>query len=145
MKITLLENKYCSVYLDLNLNLFEQYWHSESIHMEEEDYKETHLNIRNHLLSNTYTPHLHPHRFFLDNRLNFFVISPELQEWHAENISIPIAEALPNPDLLKVAIIVSEDFISQLSIEQTLEENPSTGEYTKYFQEESQAREWLLN
>lgn len=41
MKVTLLENKYCSIYLDLDLNLFEQYWHSESSDMEEEDYKET--------------------------------------------------------------------------------------------------------
>ena len=141
MKVTVLENKYCSIYLDLSLDLFEQYWHSESLHMEEEDYKETHLTMRDHLAENAYTPH----RFFLDNRLNFFVISPELQEWHAKNISTKVVESLPNPGLLRVAIIVSEDFISQLSIEQTIEEYTSTNEFTKYFQDEVQAREWLLN
>lgn len=141
MKVTLLENKYCSIYLDLDLNLFEQYWHSESSDMEEEDYKEPHLIMRNHLLGKAYAPHL----FFLDNRLNFFVISPELQQWHAKNISTKIAETLPNPELLKVAIVVSEDFISQLSIEQTLEEHATTGEISRYFEDEHEAREWLLS
>jgi len=141
MKVTVLENKYCSIYVDLNLDLFEQYWHSESLYMEDEDYQETHLTMRDHLIEKAYTPHL----FFLDNRENFFVISPELQEWHAKNISTKVVESLPNLDLLRVAIITSEDFISQLSIEQTIEEYISTNEFTKYFQEECKAREWLLS
>lgn len=97
--------------------------------------------MRNHLLGKAYAPHL----FFLDNRLNFFVISPELQQWHAKNISTQIAKTLPNPELLKVAIVVSEDFISQLSIEQTLEEHATTGEISRYFEDECEAREWLLS
>ena len=141
MKVTLLENQYCSIYVDLDLNLYEQYWHSESTHMVEEDYQEIHLHIQDHLVS-----HAYPLRgFFLDNRENFFVISPELQAWHAENVSAKLEAALPNARELKVAIVVSEDFISQWSIEQTMEENAISGEVSGYFQDEHEAREWLLS
>ncbi|HAS42166.1 MAG TPA: hypothetical protein DCS93_16940 [Microscillaceae bacterium] len=141
MKVTVLENQYCSIYIDMELNLYEQYWHSASSDMEEEDYKEIHLKVRDHLVS-----HAYPLRgFFLDNRLNFFVISPELQAWHAENVSAKLEAALLNARELKVAIVVSEDFISQLSIEQTMEENATSGEVSRYFQDEYEAKEWLLS
>ena len=141
MKVTVLENQYCSIYVDMDLSLYEQYWHRASSDMEEEDYQEIHLQIRDHLIQNAY-----PLRgFFLDNRENFFVISPELQEWHAENVSAKLEAALPNASELKVAIVVSEDFISQLSIEQTMEENATSGEVSRYFQDEHEAREWLLS
>lgn len=74
------------------------------------------------------------------NALEFmFPITPEIQEWNAENIAKKEVEL----GLQKQAIVVSKDFISQISIEQAIEEEQ--GEIlTAYFDNVQDARNWLL-
>ncbi|OJJ21521.1 hypothetical protein BKI52_13335 [marine bacterium AO1-C] len=139
-KATIREGKFCSMYYDEDLDLYEQYWSTDSEDMEDEDYKEIHTYLGDYLIKHSYTPH----NFLLDNRENNFSMSPELQEWQAVNVLGRIAATLPHPERLKIAVLVSEDFISQLSIEQAIEENETTDDTTKYFEEEQAAREWLF-
>lgn len=140
MKVTIVESKFCSIYFDEDLQLYEQYWHKESEDMEDDDYKKIHIEWVSKLVENQYDIAF----FLLDNRENNFSMSPELQEWQAENILAKVLENLPSPDV-KVAILQSEDFISQLSIEQAMEENQEADETTRYFDNEVEAKEWLLS
>ncbi|EAY30552.1 hypothetical protein [Microscilla marina] len=62
-----------------------------------------------------------------------FIVDPELQDWVTQQFN----DYLPP----KSAMVVAAEFISQLSIEQTVQ-NMETA--LKYFDNEPEAREWLL-
>ncbi|HAS39313.1 MAG TPA: hypothetical protein DCS93_02485 [Microscillaceae bacterium] len=144
-KVTIIENKYTSIFFDEDLELYEQYWYPESEDMEEEEYKETitymleYITEKNYVLLN----------YLLDNRDFLFSMSPEMQEWQASNVASVLVKLLEkqgqSPQDIKTAIITSEDFISQLSIEQAMEENEVSELTTRYFEDEQEAREWLLD
>ncbi len=81
----------------------------------------------------------HPVAAFLANTLQFnFGISPDLQEWH-NDLLFPVFE---KAGLKKMAIIVSKDIFSQVSIEQAYDVN-TFGFVTQYFETEQEATQWL--
>ncbi|EAY30554.1 hypothetical protein [Microscilla marina] len=63
-----------------------------------------------------------------------FVVDPEMQEW----ITKIFEGYLPS----KSAIVVGSEFVSQLSIEQTVQD---LDVIVRYFDNESEAKEWLLD
>jgi hypothetical protein len=79
--------------------------------------------------------------FFLDTVNFFFPIEPTLQIWVAETILPKIAEA----GCKKIAFLTSEDFVAQLSVEQTMEERDDLSFQVRYFLSESEAFSWLKN
>lgn len=89
-------------------------------------------------LSETYNP-----KGFLFHSKNFeFTISPEIQKWIDEKIFPRYIKA----GVKKFAYIMSSDMVAQLSIEQTMEEQQaSQGFQTNYFDNEADARKWLLD
>ncbi len=139
-KVTITENKFCTIQIDEELELYEQVWHPASEEMEENEYKEIHSSMVTYIKDNYSQAPLY---WLLDNRSNNYSISPELQEWHAQNVFGQLAQILQHPERLKIAFLVSEDFITQLSNEQTIEEHKETEKGTRYFTEEQEAREWL--
>lgn len=139
-KVTITENDFCSIYFDEDLDLYEQNWHPKSEDMDEEDYKKIHSDMLHFLTEKNYKPLY----YLLDNRDNNFSMSPDLQEWSSKVIFGGIA-SLVGGVADKVAILVSSDFISQLSIEQAIEEHDGTEQQTKYFEDEQEAREWLFD
>jgi hypothetical protein len=68
------------------------------------------------------------------------IIHPDLQAWVRESIVVPMVDN----GAQKLAIIVGEDLIVQLSIEQTMEETESIFQ-TRYFSNQESARKWLLS
>ena len=71
-----------------------------------------------------------------------FTISPEIQKWIDEKIFPRYIKA----GVKKFAYIMSSDMVAQLSIEQTMEEQQaSQGFQTNYFDNEADARKWLLD
>lgn len=141
-KIQLSDSKYVIAYYDEDLNLFEQTWLEESEDMEDEEYKSLQLDM--HSIADS-IDNIRFDLLLLDNRNFLFSMSPELQEWQAVNISSKLTKYCPNPEAMKIAVIVSSDFISQLSIEQALEEEEGTEQGTKYFEDEGEARDWLMS
>ncbi len=76
----------------------------------------------------------------LINAIEFrFPITPAVQEWNAENV----AKQEIALGLKKQAIVVSRDFISQMSIEQAIEEEQGKI-LTEYFDNVQEARDWLI-
>ncbi len=67
------------------------------------------------------------------------LISPEMQLWINENLILPAIKF----GLLKNAIIVSKDKFSQISINQTMDEEEGAKVFTKYFDNINDAKKWL--
>ncbi|WP_291726473.1 hypothetical protein [Bernardetia sp.] len=68
-----------------------------------------------------------------------FVITPNMQEWHNELV-FPVFK---NIGVSKLAIILSSDIFSQISIEQLIEDNTEAEFITHYFDKEDKALLWL--
>ncbi|EAY25405.1 hypothetical protein M23134_06664 [Microscilla marina ATCC 23134] len=120
--------------------MIEVYWQEESSDMTDDDYKELMGGVIQRMLDNNYLPLLRYQ--LLDNRSNLFTMSPELQEWQNEHVGKKVVEAIG--DYPKTAFIQSEDFITQLSFEQTMEETDETSGLVRYFDNVIDAKSWLL-
>ena len=107
--------------------------------MDEEEYKTLMLNDRDELLQR-----YNKVNYIIINLINrLHTMSPELQDWSSAHISPTFVSHL---GVFKVAVINSKDFSTQFSIEQALEEDNVTEDVVKikYFDEEQEARAWLL-
>ncbi|OJJ23015.1 hypothetical protein BKI52_01290 [marine bacterium AO1-C] len=140
MLVSIVESKYTSMYYDTEKKLFEQYWYPESTHMTEEEYKHIHLSWVQKLIKHRYEIYF----FLLDNRKNSFVMPRELQKWHDEKITQVVIAHLPDPTKIKSAVVASEDFLSQLAIEQTVKENEEVNSFVYYFSDIREARDWIM-
>ncbi|WP_338759374.1 hypothetical protein WAF17_11600 [Bernardetia sp. ABR2-2B] len=82
-------------------------------------------------------------KYILDDTRSFaFTITIELQSW-VDNEVFPRFIAA---GLKKYAIIVSKEFIAQLSIEQTMEGDKGTQTFeVQYFDNTEEAHNWILN
>lgn len=80
-----------------------------------------------------------------DDRQRRFVYGLEFQKWMA----LTVSKTLAKKGIRRWAVVSSEDFIAQLSSEQTLAESEAMGlrnEYPiRYFDTEAVAMDWLLN
>jgi hypothetical protein len=130
-------NMYQFASVDLEKGLFCECFNPESSTYTDETYKEDFLNFSQALLSYTKT-HKFPYGL-VDMRNFFFTISPELQEWHNENIFKLNSQI----GLERMAILSSIDLIASLSIEQTLDNTDETFQ-TRFFDNEEDALAWLF-
>ena len=140
MQIPIVESKYTSMYFNEESQLFEQFWYAESELMREDDFKQIHLEWVQKLIKNKYNIH----RSLLDNRENFFQMSDTLQKWHHQHIHEVVVQHLPDASKLKIAIVASEDFLTQLGIEQTFLKNQEINSNVYYFTDIREARDWIM-
>ncbi len=129
------ESKYVKMdYCDEN-GIFELTWLPASEDMTDEDYKVEHKEFLRIILDNKVEKVLGNVRDLA------FVVNPDLQEWMNENIFIPIIKA----GSMVFGLVASEQLISQLSIEQLMDEEIGKQIPTKYFSDRDEAKNWLLN
>jgi len=69
----------------------------------------------------------------------YFTITPDLQDWSVKNVFEQFAKA----GIKKVAMLVSKEIISQLSIEQFADEYKEDKLKTAYFDTKESAIKWL--
>lgn len=107
-------------------------WKAASNNMSEEDFKQQIEFEKEAIIKFKPT-------YILANTVNFFyTISSNLQHWHNDFI-FPTFEA---EKVEKLAIILSQNFFAQLSIEQLI--NDANGNFiTQYFDSESLALDWF--
>ncbi|MBX2840766.1 MAG: hypothetical protein KTR26_03290 [Flammeovirgaceae bacterium] len=80
-----------------------------------------------------------PKRILLHTQTFQMTISVETQHWVNNEILITWA----NTGVKKVAFLMTEEWIAQLSIEQAMAEETSNKFLTRYFKSRSEALEWL--
>ncbi len=125
------QSKYISISFLPQGRIIKAVWTTATQEMEDADFQESiqHIwqNVRNKK----------PVGFLGDTRLFFFVVSIHLQTWYGENIGDTFGTGTN-----KIAMLVTSEFIAQVSIEQTIEEDKSAVK-TRYFDEEEKALTWL--
>ncbi len=127
------ENEFVTVIWDEAQNILKAVWTPETEHMTDQEFKDS---IQRGVWENI--AQYKPKGFIGETREFLYVIAPEAQEWYAQNISNVLGTHTK-----KIAMIISEDFIAQLSVEQTIEEDQQSGWTTRYFTQESDALQWI--
>ena len=82
-----------------------------------------------------------PSKALIDTIKFGFTITPEIQEWTNKELFPRILAS----GVINVAIIMPDELITQLALEQVMEESQGVKFTTNYFSDESEAREWLTN
>lgn len=80
-----------------------------------------------------------PKRALIDCMTFYFVITPDVQEWTNVNCFPRILAT----GVRDVAILLPSDFLTQLALEQVMDESLGIKFRTNYFDNEKAAREWL--
>ncbi|WP_299460849.1 hypothetical protein [uncultured Microscilla sp.] len=104
--------------------------------MTETEFKQMLLNWKQLMVS-------HNPRWILVDSLNLhFPVSPELQNWLVQNITIPV---LAIGSIIKSSFVLPQEFISQLSVSQFMDEasNVSPKNNLQYFSSREAAEIWL--
>ena len=125
----------------LKLMFFEEYkliemiWFPETENMTEEEFKQEQLNYLDIIKK------LKPNKVLPDTREMNFPVSPKMQEWTNKTLFPPSLEM----GLNKAAIVASKEFITELSVEQTMEEVFGQKFITKYFNNREDAKKWIVS
>ncbi|MCS6968048.1 MAG: hypothetical protein RMJ44_05165 [Cytophagales bacterium] len=126
------ETPFATTYLDPNSKIMCHEYKAASGQMTEEEYKHELTMLQQHI--NQYGVK----GLFSDTRLFFFIITPDLQQWTNENLLSKI------PTVERIAVMVSPDLVTQLSVEQTIDEKQTEGILPiKFFIKVEKALSWL--
>lgn len=128
------ENTYIKVLYNQNEQLVYFEYSSKTENMDVEEYT---LILKDFIeIMYQYRP-----KKILGNMAHFnFIIAPDFQEWINENLFSAYATIA----LDKIAIISSHEYISSLSIEQTMEEDSAQSYKFEYFKDNKDAEAWLM-
>lgn len=128
------DNDYVFISYFYDAKILKVQWKQKSENMSDEDFKQQITFIKEAVIQ--YKP-----LYVVGNAVNMaYGITPELQEWH-NNFLFP---AFRDEKVEKLAIVVSEDIFTQVSIEQLIEDEKDAFFLTQYFGRESAALDWLL-
>ena len=127
------EHKYYTIEFEEAKNIIKVVWKEASENMTRTDFKEQQIIQTDCIIEKK------SKLLFIDGRNFRFLVSPDLQEW-TNNEQIPRALKV---GLKKTAIILPKELFSQVSVEQTMEEEKAKSFETNYFDDEQKARTWL--
>ncbi len=131
---TLYENKFNTIYFDIEKSLVKMVRHEACRKMTEEEYKVDMLKLKDIVIETNAKYGL------IDNLFLYFIITPDLQDWANREV---VAPAFRN-SLKKVAFIEGEDLFANISSQQTMEDNDQIQAPFRYFDNEKDAIEWLF-
>jgi hypothetical protein len=129
------KNKFLQIKHDADNNICIANWSLETEKASEKDFKVWNFNLIDKIKEKK------PHGLLANTRYYKFLISIELQEWSVINIFEHFAEA----GLKKIAIINSVEVISQMALQQFIDEYRTGKIETKYFTEFDEAKNWLIS
>ena len=132
---TVFDSKYQKVDSYEEKQLLHFIFKPETEEMTNQIYKDEYLKIIE--LFNNHTTRIS--KTLVDMRHFLFSMEPELQLWHNQNV---FAAAI-KMGMKKMAILVSTDIFTEVSVQQTVEEEKTQSFETKYFDSEEAAKKWL--
>ena len=129
----LLETKYQKFEFDKPNSILIQNWQASTVDMDDDEYKKEQLSMLKFVRENDATK-------LLANTKEFRLpLVPEMQEWTSREIN----DVMYKSGITKVAFIVTSNIFSQVSIEQTQNENPDDCFVLKYFDNANEGIKWL--
>lgn len=129
------KNDYISIFHNKDANIIASKWNAKTINMTESDFKKSHMAIVNAILNSR------SNAVIGDARKFSFSIVPNVQEWILHETFPVIIRA----GLRKIAMIVSPDVFSQVSLEQSQSEQEASPLTIKYFEEKEEAISWVTS
>ncbi|GEM_PF-687162 len=133
------ESKFSKTIYDEEKSRLVTVYFPETVHLTDELYKEEFLKSTESVKDWRLSASLKSSSQLLDMRNFFYVIVPELQEWHNQNV-FPEVMAL---QLKEAAIVVSPDIFAQISVQQTVADDSDVNFISKIFDNEGEAITWL--
>lgn len=128
-------SKYDVIYVDETHGIVKNEWQPATINMTWDEFKFELIELKKIVVANKTKGILG------DTKLLQFSIAPEYQTWIAENYFPEVLAA----GLKKYGIIVSTDLLTELSVEQTIEEVQANPFESKYFDTQEKAYKWLIS
>lgn len=126
-------SQFKEVFWESDHQLISKKWFKTSEDMTPDEFK--HEMTEYGKLVNLYKP-----KKELVDTTNFnFTITPELQEWVGNNVF----QIYDQVGMKHAALLVSKEFIAQLSLEQAMDEGHGQKLIKRYFDNEKEARDWL--
>lgn len=108
-----------------------------SSNYDKESFKTDHLNLGQEVKKSPKVSNFKS--LLVDMRQLNFTISPDLQQWHGENIFPIVVEV----GVKKMAIVVSSNVFTEVSVKQTVDDFQGVKFETRYFQAIDEAEKWL--
>lgn len=127
-------NKFCSIVYNSTSSIVELHWAASSCKITVEDYKNE-LSIYANFIEK-YKP---KKVLFNAQKLNYIIL-PEVQTWISKNVNPKM-----NNCVEKMSLTMSENYITQLSLQQMLDDDVNSVYSKCLFTSPRKAIEWLLN
>jgi len=127
------QSEFLSLFYEESLEMIKSSWTTETQHASIDQMK------KEMLIYAGFLKELTPKRILSDTSHFLFLVDIQMQDWVAENFL-----AVANRKGVKRAYLNTTDVITQLSIEQANEELHNTVYQIAYFDNEAEARQWLL-
>jgi len=131
--MNLFNDQYLSIELEKDSNVFKVQWSDAQI--PEKEFKERGLKLAR------FSQKHKPSGMLMNVRYMNFIWSMDIQQWYNKNV----IKTQVTAGVQFVAIIINPDLMTQLSIEQTMDGNEGSRQFTKYFASEKEAYNWLTN
>ncbi len=125
-------SRFCTTEFDVRHSLLKQVWFRESQFLTDSLYQ------KEILIYAEYLNEFSPTKTLTNLKDFYFIITPFLQSWHMKTVDFYVKSVKKN------AIIMSVDLFTQVSVQQTLDENIEIMLFTRYFSSEEEAMIWIL-
>lgn len=131
----ILKDRYKLIRFEPETGILYQEWFNTTEFMFEQDYKQASVNLPEIAEKNGA-------KKVLINAINsMYIVDPQIQDWVNENTVPKYLKA----GVLKLAILSPIDLFTQVSVEQIIEDSIDKAKSRiKYFDNEKEAREWLM-
>ncbi|NJK83413.1 MAG: hypothetical protein HC912_05930 [Saprospiraceae bacterium] len=129
------QTDYIKVMHDKSTGIFEYHWTARNKELDETGYQRELLNTM------IFVHQIKPELVIANTQQSTFVVHLEMQKWLIEHVIAAAAQA----GMKKLALIVSQDFITQISIEQSIEDTAEKPFTTQYFGSVEKGRNWLMS
>lgn len=135
MEQTVFNSEFCIITYDNAKQIVSIEWQEKTRMMDDKGFRATASQMASVVTQHT------PTALLINAQKLDFVIAPDIQEWYQENI-IPQYTAA---GLKKIGIVMTQEFVANLSIEQVFKDKPSPHKLVNnYFSEVDKALDWLL-
>ncbi|WP_338793951.1 hypothetical protein [Bernardetia sp. MNP-M8] len=130
------QDDYISITVEEKNNLLIDTWNEKSDILSREEFQNLLLTFKKMVEQSNVS-------YVISDVSSFMLpMTPELQEWTVNTITIPLAQTT---NYSKHAFIMPKEFIANLAIVQFTEDTNASAVSTKYFDNMEEARNWLIN
>ncbi len=129
------QTDYMKVMHNKSTGIFEYHWTARNRELDDEGYQRELSKMMEFIHS------IKPQLVIANTQQSAFVVHLEMQNWLIEHVIVAAARS----GMKKLALIVSKDFITQISIEQSIEDTEEKPFTTQYFDEVEKGRDWLMS